>query len=113
MDRPPIRLGARALSSLGGVQTALEHLGHLHRYLFSPSSTNLRAVLVRRGAHGLPPHRYAMTLKRRSPGDMQAPNGNAVPVADWSPHTESVFTLLSLVSRRFFSVCSSYEHTRR
>ena len=65
----------------------MEHLGHLHPYLFSPSSTNLRAVLVRRGAHGLPPHRYAMTLKRRSPGDMQAPN--AVPEADWSRRSTS------------------------
>ena len=65
----------------------MEHLGHLHAYLFSPSSTNLRAVLVRRGAHSLPPHRYAMTLKRRSPGDMQAPN--AVPEADWSRRSTS------------------------
>ena len=44
-------------------------------------------VLVRKGAHGLPPHRYAMTLKRRSPGDMQAPN--AVPEADWSRRSTS------------------------
>ena len=85
MDRPPIRLGARALSSLGGVQTALEHLGHLDVFSF-PDELAI-AVLVRRGAHGLPPHRYAMTLKRRSPGDMQAPN--AVPEADWSRRSTS------------------------
>lgn len=46
-----------------------------------------QSVLVRKGAHGLPPHRYAMTLKRRSPGDMQAPN--AVPEADWSRRSTS------------------------
>ena len=48
------------------------------------------AVLVRKrrtGDTALPPHRYAMTLKRRSPGDMQAPN--AVPEADWSRRSTS------------------------